>query len=376
MSCKTLLIAFIMLPFCLGHTVYGQTVSYKEGLGRVAERIEEKVAPGDIVAVVEFRAATPRFSDRVIDDLINELDAIGVKLVDRQNLKALRTEQNYQYSGYVDERSAVLLGHESGPVAIILGDGENMGDYYRFNFSMISVETRKILAQVPVDVRYDSAMRRLLGGQMNGIGTTHFMAGIRLGPGFEINTAHEDWAGDEYPPKEKSNTAFNITLYGAFRFNDVWSLQAETGIMLNNGMEISGQGDDMGIAYATVDIPLLVRWNFIQSPVMAGLLAGPYISLPAGKLNMSWPNDDPDAALDMPEDGMGTAMAMSGYTLGIAFGFALGCKLGPGNLAADVRYINDFRSLYVRTGLDEGPQDKNICIRRSINITVGYEFSL
>jgi hypothetical protein len=360
-----LLIAFIALPLGLGHAVYGQTVSYHEGLQRVAERMGEKVAPRDSVAVAEFRAATSRFSDRVIDDLIDGLFALHVRVVDRQNLEAVRAEQEYQYSGYVDEESAVSLGHELGATAIILGSGENRADYYRFNFRMIAVETREILAQVSVNVRYDAAMRRLLDGkETSGIGTTRFLMGGRLGAGFEINTADKDLVGDGYSPKEKSNTAFNGTLYGAFRFNDVWAVQAELNFMLNNGMEISGQGDTTRIDYATIDIPLLVRWHFIQSPVMAGLVIGPYISLPAGKLNMSWRDDD--------LGDLGAALDMSGYTLGIAVGFALGYKLGPGSLAADVRYINDFRSLYI----SEDDDETNICIRRSVNITVGYEFSL
>jgi hypothetical protein len=365
MNYKALFIAFIVLPLGIGHAAFGQNVSYKEGLRLVAERIGEKVSARDIVAVVGFQAATDRFSVRVIDDLIDGLFAVHARVVDRQNMEAVRAEQEYQYSGYVDEESAVSLGHELGATAIILGTGENMADYYRFNFRMISVQTREILVLYSVNVRYDPVMRRLLDDRtsLSGIGTTHFMAGARLGAGFEINTADEDMVGDGYSPSEKSNTAFNATLYGAYRFNDVWSVQAELNLMLNNGMEISGQGSVTKIDYATIDIPLLVRWNFIQSPVVAGLLIGPYISFPAGKLNMSW-------------DGLGTGLDMKGSTLGIAFGFALGYKLGPGNLAADVRYINDFGSLSVREDFGEGPQDANICVRRSINITVGYELSL
>ncbi|MDR1232331.1 MAG: outer membrane beta-barrel protein [Spirochaetaceae bacterium] len=366
MNCKTLLIAFIMLPLGLGHTVYGQNVSYNEGLKRVAESIGDKVSPRDTVAVVEFRAATGRFSDRVIDDLIDGLFAVHARVVDRQNLEAVRAEQEYQYSGYADEESAVSLGHELGAAAIILGTGENMADYYRLSFRMVSVQTREILARVSVNVRYDSAMRRLLGGRADGsgIGTTHFMAGVRLGAGFEINTAHEDFVGEGFSLKEESNTAFNAALYAAVRFNDVWSLQAELNLMRNNGMEISGSGagSDYWFDYTTIDIPVLVRWNFMQSPVAAGILIGPYISFPAGRLNLS--TDRGARALDV-----------DGHTLGIAIGFALGYKLGPGNLAADVRYINDFGLLYASEP-SRGVYDANICIRRSINITVGYEFAL
>jgi hypothetical protein len=362
MNYRVLLIAFIVLPLGLGYAAYGQNVSYEEGLRRVAERIGENVSARDIVAVLGFQAATPRFSDRVINDLLERLKAGGVRHVERENPKAVHDETDYQ-SKYVDVGSAVLQGHELDATAIILGSGENMGDYYRFNFRMISALTMEILARISVDVKYDSTMRRLLDERASGgIGTTHFLAGARLGAGFEINTADGDMVGDGYSPNEKSNTAFNAALYVALRFN-VWSVQAEMNFMTNNGMEISGQGNEVRIEYATIDVPLLVRWNFIQSPVVAGILIGPYISLPAGKLNMS-------------VDGRGAALDTKGYTLGIAFGFALGYKLGTGNLAADVRYINDFGSLYVREDFGEGPQDANICVRRSINITVGYEFSL
>ncbi|MDR1257579.1 MAG: hypothetical protein LBJ86_07525, partial [Spirochaetaceae bacterium] len=281
-----MLVALIALP--LGHAVYGQNVSYKEGIKLAAEKIGAEVSATDTVAVVEFRAATDRFSNKVIDDLIDGLFAVHIRIADRQNLEAVRAEQEYQHSGYVDEESAVSLGREIGATAIILGSGENMADHYRFNFRMISVETMEILARFSVNVRYTPEMRRLLGGrEARGIGTTHFLIGGRVGAGFEINTADEDMVGSGYSPKEKSNTAFNAALYGAFRFNDVWSVQAELNLMLNNGMEISGQGPVVSIDYHTIDIPLLVRWNFIQVPVAVGLVIGPYISLPAGRLNLS-----------------------------------------------------------------------------------------
>jgi hypothetical protein len=133
--------------------------------------------------------------------------------------------------------------------------------------------------------------------------------------------------------------------------------------MLNNGMEISGHGNAVKIAYPTIDIPLLVRCNFIQAPLVVGVAIGPYISFPAGKLNLT-------------RGSQGSALDMNGYTFGIAGGFTLGYKIGPGHLTAEVRYLHDFNSLYVREDFGEGLEDKNILIRRSINVTAGYEFSL
>jgi hypothetical protein len=266
----------------------------------------------------------------------------------------------------VDDNSAVSIGHELGATAIIVGTGENMVSHYRFSFRMLSVETAEILMQSSVNVKYDTTMNRLLDNQAyraGGIGSTRFSIGARLGAGFEFNTADEDMVGSGYSPNEKSNIAFNAAIFGAYKFNNAFSVQTEINFLVNNGMNITGQGYTVDIQYSTLDIPLLVRWNFIQQPVIAGVLLGPYISLPIGKLNMTTNN-------------VGAALDMNGYTFGITGGFAAGYKLGPGYITGDIRYMNDFSSLYVREDFGDGMQDAKICVRRSINVTVGYEFSL
>jgi hypothetical protein len=128
-------------------------------------------------------------------------------------------------------------------------------------------------------------------------------------------------------------------------------------------MEISGHGYTVKIDYTTMDIPLLVRWNFIQSPFIAGVLVGPYISLPIGKVNLSI-------------DDRGSALDTVGISYGIAAGFAIAKKIGPGYITGDVRFFHDFASIMIQEDFGEGMQDAKIAIRRSINLTVGYEFSL
>lgn len=345
---------------------YSQNISYKDAIMVIAANIDAKITRNDIAAIVGFQSETLQFTARVIDDLTNKLVNGNVRMVDRQNLERIHAEQDYQLSGYVDDNSAVFIGHELGATAIIIGHGENMTDYYRFNFRMLSVETAEILMQSSVNVKYDSAMTRLLNRHTYNageIGNTRILIGARLGPGFEINTADEDMVGTGYSPNEKSNIAFNAALYGAFKFNTAWLIQPELNFMLNNGMEISGQGDDYAIAYNTLDIPVFVRWNFMQRPVTAGILAGPYISLPLGKLNLTVQDE-------------GSALDTTGFTFGIAGGFVIGFKLGPGYIAVDILYMNDFSSLKVREDFGDGMQDANIAIRRSINLTFGYEFSL
>jgi hypothetical protein len=345
---------------------HAKNVSYKDAIEVISDNIEAAVTPSDNVAIVGFQSSTSQFTDNVIGGLISELKKRKITVIDRQNLDKLHAEQDYQLSGYVDDDSAVSIGHELGATVIIVGSGENMTDYYRFNFRMLSFKTAEILMQSSVNVKYDSTMRRLLNDQAyhsGGIGNTHFLIGARLGTGFEINTADEDMVGSGYSPKEKSNIAFNATLFGAFKFNESWAIQPEVIFMLNNGMEISGHGSTVTIDYPTLDIPLLVRWNFILEPVLAGIVLGPYISLPMGKLNLS-------------VDDKGSALDTTGYTLGVTGGFVIGIKAGVGYITGDLRFLHDFSSLKVREDFGDGMQDANICIRRSINLTLGYEFSL
>jgi len=345
---------------------HAQTVSYRDGISMIAGNISDKVDRGNIVALVDFQSSSKQFSDTVIDDLTGRLIANNVRIVERRNIEHVMREQNFQYSGNVSDASMVSLGKMLGAYAIVVGSGENMADYYRMSFRMLAVETAEVLMLTTINVNYNSAMMRLLQGKTSGaseIGSSHFLIGARLGPGFGINTADEDMVGTGFTPNEKSNITLNATLYGAFKFNHQWSIQPELNFMINNGMEISGQGNKINIQYPTMDIPLLVRWNFVQSPVLAGVILGPYISLPIGKLNLT-------------VDNKGSALDMNGYSFGVTGGLTVGYKLGPGHIAADARFMNDFSSLFVRNDFGDGMQDAKIMIRRSINLTLGYEISL
>jgi hypothetical protein len=136
----------------MSYTAFGQTLPYKDAIKIIASNIQSKITGNDIVAIVNFQAATSQFSNKVMNDLTNELIMERVRIIDRQNLDKIHVEQQYQISGYVDDKYAVSIGHELGAAAIILGNGENMADYYRFNFRMLSVETTEILMQFSINV--------------------------------------------------------------------------------------------------------------------------------------------------------------------------------------------------------------------------------
>lgn len=237
------------------------------------------------------------------------------------------------------------------------------------NSVTVNKALEKLLSQANI-VLPNEAIAELRAGTSEYTIAKRFAAGVKLGAGFQINNANEDAVGTGFSPKEKSNVAFIFDVYAAFRFNRFFSLQAGLNIVANNGMEIDGlkgngnQRLKAKFSYTSLDVPLLVRFDFMQNPFAVGLVAGPYISIPVSKVE-----------LDAGSFGT-SSLDSAGIAVGIALGItATTPKVWRGRFVFDVRYINDFMPLKVREDFGGGTQDANIMIRRAVNLTAGYEFS-
>lgn len=342
---------------------YTQTVSYTDAINRVAFAIEDKLAGNAPVAIIKFDSSSERFSTRIMNDLAETLINDGVKVVDRQNLELILAEQNFQLSGDVSDESAVSIGHMLGAQSIIIGSGENMADYYRLEFRMISVETAAVQSSISQNMRYDSSLRRLLDTSgSDGVGTTRLAVGGRLGAGFGINTAHKDMAGTGVAPKEESNITFAGALFFLWRITDSFGIQPEIDITVNNGIKATfADGGQVSATYHSLDIPLLLSFSIIHSPVLVRVFAGPYLAIPISKMNFEVAGISGGASADTTD-----------VTGGVTGGFAAGFRVGPGNIIGDIRYMNDFSEVSVNY---KGNAMKGF-LRRSVNITVGYELSL
>jgi len=340
-----------------------QTVSYADAVSRIAFAIGDKLTGGAPVAVIKFDSSSQRFSNRIINDLTETLINDGVKVVDRQNLEHVLAEQNFQISGYVSDESAVSIGQMLGAQSIIIGSGENMTDYYRVQFRMLSVETAAVQSSVSQNIRYDAAVRRLLDASgSGGVGTTRFAVGTRLGAGFGINTAHSDMVGTGVTPKEESHVTFTGALSFAWKITDKFGVQPELNVTVNNGIKATfADGAQVSASYHSLDIPLILYFNIIHSPALVRIFAGPYLAVPVGKMNME--------VSGLPG---GVGAETRGVNFGVTGGFAAGFRAGPGNFIADIRYMNDFNEVNVTY---RGMEMKGF-LRRSVNLTLGYELSL
>ena len=118
-----------------------------EALSRTAEEIIAELPRNTILAVLSISSADNGIPvDFVIDELIHMLvSAKKFTVVERERLYLLNAEINFQYSGDVDDNSAVSLGKQLGASTVITGSIGGSGTLRRFRTRVLDVQTAAIL---------------------------------------------------------------------------------------------------------------------------------------------------------------------------------------------------------------------------------------
>ena len=213
-----------------------------------------------------------------------------------------------------------------------------------------------------------------------------FTLGFRTGVAFGFHDTGDSeremrryiyhWYGYHSSIDSSRRMNFNLAAFAGYTIIDNLSLQLELGIMANQGfrMEATAQGVDAGEAqfsYTSLDIPLLVRYSFLDG--MLGVMAGPHISIPLGRA-VNWiepaANNEHDYGYAFEID----TFATFGFTTGVVGAF----PVGPGHIIGDLRFVFDFNSMQVVTEHPTiyGRQTSIDAItRRALVFTVGYQMS-
>jgi formylglycine-generating enzyme required for sulfatase activity len=120
----------------------GTTVPLDQAIREAAQNIENNVAAGQKVAVLNFTSPTEQFSEYVIDELSIQLaNGKKVVVVDRRELDLIRQEEQFQMSGEVSDESMQSIGKKLGAQVVVSGSLNSMGGAYRFRMRALNVET-------------------------------------------------------------------------------------------------------------------------------------------------------------------------------------------------------------------------------------------
>ena len=110
-------------------------------------KMSTSLTPGLTIALLPINAADRDRGNYAYENItIMFFDTRLFEMVERNRIDAILKEQNFQYSGLVDDRTAAEIGKFLGAKVIIIGDITGSGSTRRLVFRGLDVETAKILA--------------------------------------------------------------------------------------------------------------------------------------------------------------------------------------------------------------------------------------
>ena len=124
-----------------------QAYSLENAVIRAAGVLIDSIPDGSTLAVLSIATSDPDLADFVIEELAYLMvDTRKFKVVDRRSLDAVRSEANFQYSGDVDDNSAVSIGRLLGANIVITGSVSGSGSTRRLRAKALNVQTAEIVA--------------------------------------------------------------------------------------------------------------------------------------------------------------------------------------------------------------------------------------
>ncbi|MDR1219846.1 MAG: CsgG/HfaB family protein [Treponema sp.] len=162
---KTFFFIFSFLAVFVGSIAAQASLPLKQAVQRAVENLETHLKSGTTVAVVSFAAPTEAFSVYALDELTAALvNRKKLLALDRKNLDVVRQEQNFGFSGEVDDESAIRIGHFLGAQAVVTGRLNRAGGAYRMVIQAINAETSVVESSYSIDLVADDHLARLLEG--------------------------------------------------------------------------------------------------------------------------------------------------------------------------------------------------------------------
>ncbi len=139
-----------------------------------SDYLNEKIPNGSKIVILNIQSNSSDLSDYIIDELIaNAVNDGFFTVVDRQQLDAIRAEQNFQLSGSVDDKDALAIGKFFGAQTIVSGAVNRLGATgYRVRIRALEVQT----AQVQGQFNRNIASSKTINSLMESGGSTTSMA--------------------------------------------------------------------------------------------------------------------------------------------------------------------------------------------------------
>ena len=152
-----------------------------------SDYLNANIPRGSKIVILNIESISPALSEYVIDELIaNAVNDRVFTVVDRQQLDAIRTEQNFQLSGEVDDNDALSIGRFFGAQTIVSGGVNRLGAGYRIRIRALEVQTAQVQGQYNRNISASAIVTSLMASSSSPSGGT--TPGASTTPGAQSQT--------------------------------------------------------------------------------------------------------------------------------------------------------------------------------------------
>jgi len=124
--------------------------SIENALEQAVNQATEKITKDTRIAIIQITATDTTMRNYVLGEVGHILVSQGFRVSNRSELDRIRREQGIQYSGEVDDRSAVDLGKMSGVRYIITGRIDGTEELRRLRLRILDTESAEVVGVASV----------------------------------------------------------------------------------------------------------------------------------------------------------------------------------------------------------------------------------
>jgi len=125
----------------------------QNAIPQVFNTLSQNIPLRSRLAIVGIMATNPNEAIFYVNELtIHFVNTRNYTVVERSNIDAVLTEQNFQMSGYVDDDAFVSIGKFIGATVVVTGEISGTGSQKRLVIKAIDVLTSEILSMVQVNL--------------------------------------------------------------------------------------------------------------------------------------------------------------------------------------------------------------------------------
>jgi hypothetical protein len=288
-------------------------------------------------------------------------------------------------SGDVDDKLMHSIGKQFGADIIITGSLTQQGSEYRMQVRAINVETAQIHGLSSQMVQMDSILASFTHrAWVDPDAWKHkkFFLGVRGGS----SVGFYNLSGIMSDGNIEKRGTFDIALQAAYQINEYFAVQTElmysfesVKIPFVQNLNYQGwfKGEAEGlIEYSSLLIPILAKYTYRPVNFSIQGFAGPYFSMPIGKLR-----EKVDYASSFSNYFSYETLNDFTVPIGIMVGGSFGINVGPGSIFVDIRYANEFGNIETPKGKEQAgspgaPRSNELFQKSRIIFSIGYEIGL